>query len=85
VVTPPVTNDFIDIDSMFSRATPGGGDERTRSGARRGSWLARGCGRSSSNSGMYAAAEFGVGLGVLVLAGFVTGVVFWGGLTPRWS
>jgi nitrate reductase (cytochrome), electron transfer subunit len=24
VVTPPVTNDFIDIDSMFSRATPGG-------------------------------------------------------------
>jgi len=24
VVTPPVTNDFIDIDAMFSRATPGG-------------------------------------------------------------
>ena len=24
VVTPPVTNDFIDIDSMFSRAAPGG-------------------------------------------------------------
>ncbi len=24
VVTPPVTNDFIDIDAMFSRAAPGG-------------------------------------------------------------
>ena len=24
VATPPVTNDFIDIDAMFSRATPGG-------------------------------------------------------------
>ena len=24
VVTPPVTNDFIDIDALFSRATPGG-------------------------------------------------------------
>jgi nitrate reductase (cytochrome), electron transfer subunit len=24
VVTPPVTNDFIDIDAMFSRAIPGG-------------------------------------------------------------
>jgi cytochrome c-type protein NapB len=24
VVTPPVTNDFVDIDTMLSRAVPGG-------------------------------------------------------------
>ena len=80
---PPVTNDFVDIDSLLSRTAPGG---RTMSGARRDA-VRRGWARVRSfvvelwHVLLWPSSVFG--LGVLVLAGFVAGDHLLGRLQHR--
>ena len=76
----PVENDFVDIDTLLSRAQPGRAAMTRGRGRRR----ARAC---CAQVVAFALELWDVlrrpssvfSLGVLVLAGFVAGVIFWGG------
>ena len=80
VVKPPVSNDFVDIDTLLSRAHAGRpAMSAVDPAAPRPSWLARMWGFAVELWDVLRRPSSVFGLGVLVLAGFVAGVMFWGG------